>query len=135
MVLGIFFSARRAVFARGGSPLVHAPKAGALPTALHPDCKYKIIKFKGCIKCSPVATKALSARARLACQSPSCCHSLFLVESATGGTRKRPQLRYIPISFFEKTKDTRCVSFVLAEKERFELSNPSLGYTISSRAR
>ena len=75
MVLGICFSARRAVFARGGSPLVHAPKAGALP----------------------VATKALSAFAQLTCQSPSCGHSFFLALSATGGARKRPQLRYIPI--------------------------------------
>ena len=35
----------------------------------------------------------LHKRAR---QSPSCCHSLFLAESATGGARKRPQLRHTP---------------------------------------
>ena len=70
-----------------------APKARALPTALHPE----VFNFLFDLQLSaalPVATKALTAP--LACQSPSCCHSLLLAFSATGGARKRPQLRYIP---------------------------------------
>ena len=70
-----------------------APKARALPTALHPE----VFNFLFDLQLSaalPVATKALTAP--MACQSPSCCHSLLLAFSATGGARKRPQLRYIP---------------------------------------
>ena len=37
-----------------------------------------------------VATKALSAFARLACQSPSCRHSLFLASSRTASARNAP---------------------------------------------
>jgi hypothetical protein len=44
----------------------------------------------------PVATKALPSLARLARQSPSCCHSFFFALSATGGAQKRPQLRHTP---------------------------------------
>ena len=47
----------------------------------------------------PVVTKSLSALSLKACHSPSHCHSFFLASSATGGARKRPQLRYIPIFY------------------------------------
>ena len=70
-----------------------APKARALPTALHPE----IFNFLFDLQLSaalPVATKALTAL--LACQSPSCRHSLLLAYSPAGCARKRPQLRYIP---------------------------------------
>ena len=65
---------------------LHAPKARALPTALHPE----IFNFLFDLQLSaalPVATKALTAL--MACQSPSCRHSLLLAFSATGRARKR----------------------------------------------
>ena len=69
-----------------------APKARALPTALHPEIfDFFDLQLSAAL---PVATKALTAL--MACQSPSCRHSLLLAYSPAGCARKRPQLRYIP---------------------------------------
>ena len=60
----------------------HAPKPPALPAAPHPDlilyCVCMLLD-RLCVRVTPalpVATKALPSLARLAWQSPSCCHSL-----------------------------------------------------------
>ena len=97
-----------------------APKAGALPTALHPEILY----------CFLFGFLSFS-RSRAA---SGCCHqigslcslfgqrpSFFLAASAAGGARKRPHLRYIPM--INGTIITRCARNVKGIKKSFNPEN------------
>ena len=60
-----------------------------------------VAQSRRAVNCASVATKVLSAFARLTCHSLSCCHALFLASSATGSARNRSIPKFtVPVACY-----------------------------------
>ena len=77
-------------FRSGGGNGLPAPKAGALPTALHLD----IVLCKSKAGALPVVVPDIFLVAKATSPAIDHYHSLGSLDSATGGGRLAPQLRY-----------------------------------------